>query len=239
MKKGRPGIILALDVRRPSEAERILETLGTHLRHVKIGPRLFSAGGMPFVRRVIRAGFEVFLDLKLHDIPNTIAEAVDLLARSGIWALTLHASGGEEMLKAAVLAKRGARSEVLLLGVTVLTSLDQPSLDRSSPGSKLRETIKSRALLCKECGFDGVVCSPRDLLLLDGLLPGGFLRVVPGIRDGEVSRDDQKRTAGMEEAMDMGADFVVIGRPVIRSSSPTETMARFAERLDLWRKTNV
>ena len=142
------------------------------------------------------------------------------------------------MLKAAVSAKGGARSEVLLLGVTVLTSIDQRGLDRSSPGSELRQSIKCRALLCKECGFDGIVCSPRDLPLLDGLLPVGFLRVVPGIRDGQVSRDDQKRTAGIEEALDMGADFVVIGRPVIQSSSLVGAMARFAERLDLWRKTN-
>ena len=238
MKSDGPAIILAMDVRKPIEAERILETLRTHLRHVKIGPRLFSAGGMPFVRRVIRAGFEVFLDLKLHDIPNTIAETVDLLARSGIWALTLHASGGEQMLKAAVSAKQRAQSEVLLLGVTLLTSIDQPGLDRSSPGSELEETIRSRALLCRECGFDGIVCSPRDLPLLEGLIPERFLRVVPGIRDGGVSRDDQKRTAGLEEAMNMGADFVVIGRPVIQSDSPKEAMASFTERLDLWRRSN-
>lgn len=238
MKREGPGLILALDVKEPVEAERLLETLGAHLRHVKVGPRLFSAGGLSFVRRVMSAGFKVFLDLKLHDIPNTISEAVDLLARSGIWALTLHASGGEDMLRAALSAKDQAHSDVLLLGVTVLTSVDQRSLDKSCPGSRLRNTLESRALLCKDCGFDGIVCSPRDLPLLGKFFTEEFLRVVPGIRDGKESLDDQKRTAGLEEAMDMGADFVVIGRPIIKASSPVEAMAHFSERLERWRSIN-
>lgn len=238
MKSEGPSIILALDVKEPAEAEGLLETLGAHLRYVKIGPRLFAAGGLSFVRRVKRAGFEVFLDLKLHDIPNTISEAVDLLARSGIWALTLHASGGEDMLKAALSAKVQARSDVLLLGVTVLTSIDQLSLDRSSPGSRLRETLESRAFLCKDCGFDGIVCSPRDLSLLGNLFTEGFVSVVPGIRDGKESLDDQKRTARLEEAMDRGADFIVIGRPIIKAPSPLKAMVDFAERLERWRSLN-
>jgi len=161
-RKDGPGLILAVDVKRPAEAERILDLLKENLRYVKIGPRLFAAGGMQFVRRVMRAGFRVFLDLKLHDIPNTVAEAVDLFARKGIWALTLHASGGEEMLRAAVSAKAGVGSSLMLLGVTVLTSMDQISLDMISPGSALQGTILSRARLCEDCGLEGIVCSQRS-----------------------------------------------------------------------------
>ena len=187
-----PDLILAVDVKRPAEAERILDPLKGNLRYVKIGPRLFAAGGMRFVRRVIRAGFSVFLDLKLHDIPNTVAEAVDLFARNGIWALTLHASGGEEMLRAAGSAKVGAGSALMLLGVTVLTSMDQRSLDMTSPGSGLQGTILSRARLCEDCGLDGIVCSPRDLPLIVPRFTDRLVTVVPGIGTVRGSRTTRR-----------------------------------------------
>ncbi|HAK40565.1 MAG TPA: orotidine-5'-phosphate decarboxylase [Synergistales bacterium] len=233
-----PDLILAVDVKRPAEAERILDPLKENLRYVKIGPRLFAAGGMRFVRRVIRAGFSVFLDLKLHDIPNTVAEAVDLFARNGIWALTLHASGGEEMLRAAGSAKVGAGSALMLLGVTVLTSMDQRSLDMTSPGSGLQGTILSRARLCEDCGLDGIVCSPRDLPLVVPRFTDRLVTVVPGIRDGQGARDDQKRTASLEDALEMGADYVVIGRPIVRAPLPLEAMSEYSERLERWRGNN-
>ncbi|HBG14306.1 MAG TPA: orotidine-5'-phosphate decarboxylase [Synergistaceae bacterium] len=233
-----PDLILAVDVKRPAEAERILDPLKGNLRYVKIGPRLFAAGGMRFVRRVIRAGFSVFLDLKLHDIPNTVAEAVDLFARNGIWALTLHASGGEEMLRAAGSAKVGAGSALMLLGVTVLTSMDQRSLDMTSPGSGLQGTILSRARLCEDCGLDGIVCSPRDLPLIVPRFTDRLVTVVPGIRDGQGVQDDQKRTASLEDALEMGADYVVIGRPIVRAPLPLEAMSAYSERLERWRGNN-
>ncbi|MDT8284029.1 MAG: orotidine-5'-phosphate decarboxylase [Thermovirgaceae bacterium] len=224
-------IILAADLSSPSEAEDLLDLLREDLVHVKIGPRLFASGGIPFVNRVIRMGFKVFLDLKLHDIPNTVSSAVDYFASQGIWALTIHSAGGAAMLQAARSANRFAGDEMLLFGVTVLTSLAPSSWDEVNPGCSLQEALKNRAAICSACKMDGIVCSPTDLPLLVPDFGGRLKMVVPGIRDN-AGGDDQMRTASPEDALKMGADYLVVGRPIIRANSPAKALQEMTERVE-------
>lgn len=224
-------IILAADLATPCETESLLNQLGEDLVHVKIGPRLFAAGGMPFVDRVVGMGFKVFLDLKLHDIPNTVSLAVDFFASKCIWALTLHSSGGLSMLKAAVSANRAKGGEMMLLGVTVLTSLDLKEWNEINPGCNMDQALKSRASLCSEAGMDGLVCSPTDLSIIVPYLGGRLKLVVPGIRDGRCL-DDQRRTASPEEALNMGADYLVIGRPILKAASPERALKDIIARTE-------
>lgn len=233
----KPGIILAADLASTSEAIRVLEDLKEDLYHVKIGPRLFASGGMDFVHEVIKKGFRVFLDLKLHDIPNTVSSAVDFFSRSGIWALTVHAAGGCSMLEAASRANARAGGEMMLLGVTILTSLDREEWQTVCPGCLMAEALESRAALCRECGIDGIVCSPSDLPILVPGFKQDLTMVVPGIRDGHPG-DDQKRTASIEDALNRGADYVVVGRPVLTAPSPGKALKDLAFRLERWEMAN-
>ncbi len=164
MKIVKPGIILAADFGNTSEAIEVLENLKSDLLYVKIGPGLFASGGMGFVREVIESGFRVFLDLKLHDIPNTVSSAVDFFSRSGIWALTLHAAGGSGMLEAASRTNALAGGEMMLLGVTVLTSLDGEEWKKVCPGCIMTEALESRACLCKKSGWTELY-APLPILL--------------------------------------------------------------------------
>lgn len=229
-KKGK-RIILAADLATPREAESLLDQLGEDLIYVKIGPRLFAAGGMSFIGRVAGMGFKVFLDLKLHDIPNTVSSAVDFFASKGIWALTLHSSGGLSMLEAAVSANRVRGGEMMLLGVTVLTSLDLKAWDEISPGCNMDQALKSRASICAKAEMDGLVCSPTDLSIIAPCFGGRLKLVVPGIRDGE-GLDDQRRTASPEEALNMGADYLVIGRPILKAASPERALKDIIARTE-------
>lgn len=224
-------IILAADLASPAEAETLLELLSEDLVHVKIGPRLFASGGISFVNRVIRMGFKVFLDLKLHDIPNTVSSAVDYFASQGIWALTVHSAGGAAMLQAARSANLSAGGEMMLFGVTVLTSLDSSSWDEVNPGCPLQQVLKNRAAICAACKMDGIVCSPTDLPLLAPDFGGRLKMVVPGIRD-TAGGDDQMRTASPEDALKNGADYLVVGRPIIRANSPAKALAEMIERVE-------
>ncbi len=212
-------LILALDTHDLQEAREFLAPLRSMLRYVKVGPRLWALGGVPFLKEISSQGFDIFLDLKLHDIPNTVAGAVDALSDLGLWALTLHAAGGRKMLEAAVSARDDADSEMVLLGVSVLTSLDQPAWETVCPGSVLTEAIKSRTRLCADCSMDGLVCSPLDLGMVRETAGEELITVVPGVRPWKVN-DDQKRSATPAEAIRNGADYLVVGRPIIQSDDP-------------------
>ncbi len=224
-------LILALDTHDLAEAREFLAIVRSLLRYVKIGPRLWAQGGAPFLREVSSQGFEVFLDLKLHDIPNTVAGAVDALSDLGIWALTLHAGGGREMLEAAVSARDDADSEMVLLGVSVLTSLDASSFGQVCPGCRLEDAVRSRTELCIESGMDGLVCSPLDLPGVKRISGDSLVTVVPGIRQWKVS-DDQKRSATPFEAVRNGADYLVVGRPIIQSEEPRATILEILEQIE-------
>ncbi|HOU37061.1 MAG TPA: orotidine-5'-phosphate decarboxylase [Candidatus Omnitrophota bacterium] len=214
-KKGK--IILALDVADISSAGRLLDRTGNRLKIIKIGPALFTGYGPKVVEMVRRKGADVFLDLKFHDIPNTVASAVRQAVRLRVKMLTLHTSGGAEMLKAAAEAagQEAARLKVkkpLLLGITVLTS------DRGSVNTKA--TVISRARLAKNCGLDGIVCSAGEAAEVRRACGKEFVIVTPGIRPRGADAGDQKRVATAKAAFASGADYIVVGRPILEAQNP-------------------
>ena len=215
-------LILALDVPTRADAAPILRSLRGSLRWVKIGLQMFTACGPDCVREVAGHGFQVFLDLKLHDIPHTVAKAVESLAPLPIGMLTLHTSGGREMMAAARAAQEQAKPELLLLGVTVLTSLDAAALAETGVPAAPDAQVVRLARLATEAGLRGLVCSPLEVSLLRAQFPAVQL-VTPGIRPaGETGTDDQKRVLTPAEAARAGANYIVVGRPILKARDPAE-----------------
>jgi orotidine-5'-phosphate decarboxylase len=214
-------LILALDVPNRAAADPILKRLRGSLRWVKIGLQLFSAEGPDLVRAVAGEGFDIFLDLKLHDIPNTVARAVESLSALPVGMLTLHAAGGSEMLAAASAAQAVARPDLLLLGVTVLTSMDARGLGEIGVPDSPEAQVARLAGLASRAGIGGLVCSPLEIAALRARLPAGTKLVTPGIRPaGEAGTDDQKRVMTPAEAARAGANYIVVGRPILKAPDP-------------------
>ncbi len=218
----RKRIIVALDVSSENDALRLLGELDPRLCRVKIGKELFTACGPRLVTKVQQRGFEVFLDLKFHDIPNTVARAVEVAAcELGAWMINVHASGGRAMLEASSRALRdSAGRQPLLVGVTVLTSLDDAALRELGHCHSASEQVLRLARMCEAAGLRGVVCSPAEVTMLRRELPRGFVLVTPGIRRPSEAQGDQKRVMGPAEALAAGADYLVVGRPITQASSP-------------------
>jgi len=219
---GKERLILALDTPGTKEGLALLDRLKAPWMKVKVGPRLFALGGETFLRDLQERGHRVFLDLKLHDIPNTVAQAVEVYARWGLWALTVHTSGGETMMRR---AREAAGTDLLLLGVTVLTSLDGPEWEAVHPGCSLERALSGRAALARESGLGGVVCSPRDLTLVREAAPG-LVTVVPGIRLPGDGTQDQARVDTPAAAMGRGADYLVVGRSILGAADPQSAAER-------------
>jgi len=210
----KPQIILALDVDSQAQATHFIKKLSCRIKIFKVGAHLFTALGPRIIKFIRSCGAEVFLDLKFFDIPNTVAQAVRMAVRHRVKMLTLHILGDEEMLRAAISAakdeaKKKKIKRPLLIGVTVLTSKDAKSSD-----------VLTLAKMGIECGLDGVVCSAREAKMLRDNIKNKFFIVTPGIRPQEGSRNDQKRTATVKEAVRAGSNFLVIGRPILESKDP-------------------
>ncbi|HXC01481.1 MAG TPA: orotidine-5'-phosphate decarboxylase [Opitutaceae bacterium] len=226
-------LILALDVPTRADAAPILRSLRGSLRWVKIGLQMFTACGPDCVREVADHGFQVFLDLKLHDIPHTVAKAVESLAPLPIGMLTLHASGGREMMAAARAAQQQTKPELLLLGVTVLTSMDAAALAEIGVSAAPDAQVARLARLATEAGLRGLVCSPLEVQLLRTQLPTDVQLITPGIRPAsEVGTDDQKRTLTPAEAARVGANYIVVGRPILKAKDPAAAARAILEELD-------
>jgi len=216
-------LILALDVPTREQAAPILRQLRGSLRWVKIGLQLFTAYGPDYVRSVADDGFNVFLDLKLHDIPNTVAKAVESLAPLPIGMLTLHTGGGREMMVAAKEAQARTKPDLLLLGVTVLTSLDMIGLREVGVTDTPDAQVARLARLAIDSGLSGLVCSPLEVKALrtNLQLPREFKLITPGIRPAnDATSDDQKRVMSPSEAAADGASFIVVGRPILKAKDP-------------------
>ena len=218
-------LILALDLPRGADALRLLDQL-PELRWVKLGPILMTREGPDFLRDLIERGLRVFLDLKWHDIPNTVAGAVTAAREIGVSMVTVHALGGMAMMEAAAVAGGG---ELAIVGVTVLTSHDAPSYSRSVGRSEvdLAREVERQALVAAEAGLSGVVCSPQEVSLLRRRMGPDFAIVVPGIRRRTDSVSDQARVASARDAVTNGATHLVVGRPVLQSSNPAATLGEF------------
>ncbi|MED6332973.1 MAG: orotidine-5'-phosphate decarboxylase [Pseudomonadota bacterium] len=221
-------IIIALDFERVNQAKELLAQLDPSLCRVKIGKELFVVAGPDLVRDVVSDGFDVFLDLKFHDIPNTVARAVKVAADLGVWMLNVHALGGFTMMEQARLALKGLGPDrPMLVGVTVLTSLAIDDLQQIGIDREPEEQVSKLAFLCRDAGLDGVVCSAAETSLLRAQLPQDFCLVTPGIRRPEDMGDDQKRIVGPVEAIQNGSNYLVVGRPITRSDAPSDALNEF------------
>ncbi|MEY4642972.1 MAG: orotidine-5-phosphate decarboxylase [Pseudomonadota bacterium] len=212
-------IIVALDFPDASATLRMLDLLDPGLCRVKVGKELFTRCGPELVRQIVRAGFEVFLDLKFHDIPNTVAGAVRAAAEMGVWMVNVHASGGPAMLDAAR-ESLGSQSSTLLTAVTVLTSLSAEDLRATGVNDAPDQQVLRLATLASTSGLDGVVCSAWEIDLLRQNLPPDFLLVTPGIRPAGDVAGDQKRVETPGTAIVRGSSYLVIGRPITQASDP-------------------
>jgi len=221
-------IIIALDFENTAQALTLLDQLNPQSCRVKIGKELFTASGPEFVKLIVARGFDVFLDLKFHDIPNTVARAVQAAANLGVWMINVHASGGRIMMEQARLALEQFGDErPLLIAVTVLTSMTQEDLIQVGVNSSPDEQVNRLALLTKDSGLDGVVCSAVETAALRSTLGSDFCLVTPGIRRPEDAAGDQKRIVGPAEALINGSSFLVVGRPITRAESPAEALQAF------------
>lgn len=213
-------IIVALDVPDDEAAARLIEQLAGSVRFFKIGLQLFCKCGPPIVRRVREAGAKVFLDLKFHDIPNTVRHAVESACALGVDMLTIHLSGGSAMIRAAAAGAEGYGA--LVLGVTVLTSSTRETLREVAVDAAVEDQVLRLARLALENGVRGVVASPQEITLLRQLFNNQLAIVTPGIRPAWAAANDQQRTLTPREAVQAGADFLVIGRPITAHAHPRE-----------------
>ena len=221
-------VITALDFAKASEALAFAETVDPTLSRVKVGKELFTRAGPQVVKDLHTMGFEVFLDLKFHDIPNTVAGAVRAACELGVWMVNVHASGGKPMLEAAVEAVKTTGGDTLLIGVTVLTSMNDEDVAGVGYSNKAADQAVLLAKLAAQSGLDGVVCSPQEVPIIRGAvdsLTKNFVTVTPGVRPGVLnSNDDQRRTMTPAEAVRNGSDYLVIGRPITQAASPNDTL---------------
>lgn len=224
-------IIVALDYANAADALATARALVGSGCAVKVGKELFTAEGPAIVGRLNELGLPVFLDLKFHDIPNTVAGACRAAAALGAWMINVHASGGREMLEAAREAVAASARPPLLIAVTVLTSLDRPRLAEVGLDVEPPVQVARLARLTQAAGLDGVVCSPQEIAVVKAL-GAGFLAVTPGVRPPGSAQDDQQRIATPAAAVAAGADWLVIGRPVTRASDPAAAVADIAASLE-------
>ncbi len=236
MADNRNPIIAALDVPDAGTALKLAAQIAPAVGVFKIGKELFVAAGPDIVRRIRDTGAAVFLDLKFHDIPNTVARAVAAAVRLDVQMLTVHTSGGMEMLKAAEQAAqetawRLGRAPPLVLGVTVLTSLDAAALKEIGLDANVEYQVRRLAAVAIRAGLRGLVCSPLEIAALRKVLPPSVQLVTPGIRTGAEKADDQKRTLSPREAIAAGANWLVIGRPIYAAENPRAAAEKILESL--------
>ena len=218
------SIIVALDAKSEYDALTIVEQLDPTLCRVKVGKELFTHEGPSVVKNLKNKGFEVFLDLKFHDIPNTTAQAVCAAADLGVWMVNVHASGGRKMMETCVERLQAGNYQTQLIAVTVLTSMGREDLRDIGLDIEPVEQVKRLAKLTQESGLDGVVCSAQEAKILREMLGADFALVTPGIRPEGSNADDQKRIVTPKQAMLNGSTHLVIGRPITKEENPTEML---------------
>lgn len=225
-------IIIALDYGNPQHAHALLDKLDAQSCRVKIGKELFCRGGPAFVDKVVKSGFDVFLDLKFHDIPNTVANACAAAADLGVWMINVHALGGVKMMQAARTALQPYPKPPLLIAVTILTSLSGDDLHEIGLSGEPVHNVQRLAALAHRAGMDGIVCSPLEAASVRESEGEHFCLVTPGVRPRGSSEDDQKRITTPAQALQYGANYLVIGRPITGAAQPSEALNKIQAEID-------
>ncbi len=232
-------IIVSLDFADADTAFRLVERLEPGLCRLKVGKELFTGSGPAFIEALVVKGYDVFLDLKFHDIPNTVARACCAAARLGVWMVNIHASGGKTMLMSAREAIDKESHQPLLIGVTVLTSLSSDDLAEVGISASIDEQVLRLAHLSQDAGLDGIVCSAQEVTGLRAELGRDFILVTPGIRPVGADKGDQKRVMTPAQAMAAGSNYLVIGRPITQAEDPLKTLMDIEEEVKSVSRSSV
>jgi len=228
-------LIIAMDFADQNQALALAGKLDPNRCRLKIGKEMYTRFGPDFVKRLQSDGFDIFLDLKFHDIPNTVAKACAAAADLGVWMINLHTSGGRKMMEAAATALQSyGDAAPLLTGVTVLTSMSIEEMHETGAQGSIEQRVVMLAKLAKESGLDGVVCSALEADKLRTEIGNDFLLVTPGIRPAGSDKGDQHRIMTPVDALTAGSDYLVIGRPVTQASDPLKVMCEIADSIDIW-----
>jgi orotidine-5'-phosphate decarboxylase len=232
MERTEPRVIIALDFPDQARAMKLVEQLDPALCRLKVGKEMFTRYGPPFIEALRKQGFDIFLDLKFHDIPNTVAAACDAAADLGVWMMNLHASGGRRMMEAARdrLAQRA--TPPLLVAVTILTSLASEDIAEVGYTGEPAENVLRLAQLTHDAGLDGIVCSPREAVEIRRRIGDQFLLVTPGVRPKSASADDQRRVMTPGEAIAAGSSYLVVGRPITAAADPIDALRQINAEID-------
>jgi orotidine-5'-phosphate decarboxylase len=239
MQTAKEKLIVALDVESARQGLELFEQLREHAGMFKIGMQLFTAAGPEIVREIVARGSRVFLDLKYHDIPNTVAMAAIEATRLGVSLFNIHTSGGREMLKSTVaavneVADRENLVRPKVLGVTLLTSVDEKTLQEIGVPDSPQSVVSRLASLANDCGLDGVVASAQEIKTIRAVVPRtDFLIVTPGMRSATSASDDQRRTMTVSDAIRAGSDYLVVGRPILNAPDPIAAAQRFVEEIEI------
>ncbi|MES9824820.1 MAG: orotidine-5'-phosphate decarboxylase [Candidatus Thiodiazotropha endolucinida] len=217
-------VIVALDYSRQDRALALVDRLHPSLCRLKVGKEMFTRLGPSFIEVLRGRGYEVFLDLKFHDIPNTVAAACDAAADLGVWMMNLHASGGRRMMEAARERLESRSNRPLLIAVTILTSLTGEEIHEVGFSGDPADNVLRLAKLTQQSGLDGVVCSPREAEMLRGDLGHDFLLVTPGVRPKQATQDDQRRVMTPADAINAGSSYLVVGRPITAAADPIQAL---------------
>ncbi len=224
-------IVVALDFDNGKQALELVERLDPQRCRLKVGKELFTSEGPQLVESLQKKNFDVFLDLKFHDIPNTTAKAVAAAANMGVWMVNVHASGGQRMMEAAAESLQGFKQKPILIAVTVLTSMEQQDLAGIGLDVTPQQQVERLAKLTQNSGLDGVVCSAQEAQSLKQLCGSGFQLITPGIRPSFAQQGDQRRVMTPEQAMKAGVDYMVIGRPITQAKDPIEALTLIEQEL--------
>lgn len=226
-----PKVIVALDYASTADASKLVERLDPSLCKLKVGKELFTAAGPAWVEQLVSQGYGVFLDLKFHDIPHTVAQACKAAASLGVWMVNVHALGGRAMMTAAREALEGLPQQPKLIAVTVLTSMGSNDLADLGISEEPQQLVRRLARLAQDCRLDGVVCSAQEAAMLKQELGADFCLVTPGIRPASASKDDQKRIMTPADALRAGAHYLVIGRPITQAADPLQALQAIGQEI--------
>jgi orotidine-5'-phosphate decarboxylase len=230
--RSEPRVIVSLDFPTADEASLLVSMLDPVACRLKVGKELFTRCGPSIIEKFTGQGFDVFLDLKFHDIPNTVARACQAAAKLGVWMLNVHACGGRQMLEMAREALDKQSHQPLLIAVTVLTSMDEADMNEVGVPGTVSDQVLRLTSLARQCALDGVVCSAQEVGMIRQAVGSEFKLVTPGIRSADSTVDDQRRISTPVQAIEAGSDYLVIGRPVTQASDPLKVLESINSEID-------